>query len=332
MNLLDTLIQKFPNAGPKNQALFNDAEQKLQLLEADNSTRAGAIRKQLADTISNGRNPSVLLKSLDKMYFSSLSRAEKSSSSSESKPSIAPEEAISQIENALNIGDERAIKLPDQDIKSAAFAYGKGDLKGAAKIADKLVERINTAIKLQDEEEKDIRTTAEGIQVAIGKKTGTVYTGGIPASRGRENTGSFNSFLAQQGVREEMIYGTSPSDVIGGETQPAPMIGELETVQPQPELYTQPTKPEGESVIPRGMKYIEEARRLYKSGDTRRAIDTLVSSGLYPEYEGQIDASTAADLLGITNEVDQNKTPAPILQTPQPNKTSRGTQFQILQD
>jgi hypothetical protein len=298
MNLLDTLIQKFPNAGPKNQALFNDAEQKLQLLEADNSTRAGAIRKQLADTISNGRNPSVLLKSLDKMYFSSLSRAEKSSSSSESKPSIAPEEAISQIENALNIGDERAIKLPDQDIKSAAFAYGKGDLKGAAKIADKLVERINTAIKLQDEEEKDIRTTAEGIQVAIGKKTGTVYTGGIPASRGRENTGSFNSFLAQQGVREEMIYGTSPSDVIGGETQPAPMIGELETVQPQPELYSQQTRPESDTGVPKTTQYIVRARELYKQGNVQGALDILNATNL-PSVYGELNEDSLRDILGV---------------------------------
>lgn len=309
MNLLDTLIQKFPNAGPKNQALFNDAEQKLQLLEADNSTRAGAIRKQLADTISNGRNPSVLLKSLDKMYFSSLSRAEKSSSSSESKPSIAPEEAISQIENALNIGDERAIKLPDQDIKSAAFAYGKGDLKGAAKIADKLVERIDTAIKLQDEEEKDVRTTAEGIQVAIGKKTGTVYTGGIPASRGRENTGSFNSFLAQQGVKEEMV----PSNVIGGEAQPAPMVGELETVKPQPELYSQQTKPESDTGVPKTTQYIVNARELYKQGNVQGALDILNATDL-PSVYGPLDASVLPDILGV-----QPQQPAPTA-APQPTQ------------
>jgi hypothetical protein len=192
---------------------------------------------------------------------------------------IAPEEAISQIENALNIGDERAIKLPDQVIKSAAFAYGKGDLKGAAKIAEDLAERINTAIKLQDEEEKDIRTTAEGIQVAIGKKTGTVYTGGIPASRGRENTGSFNSFLAQQGVREEMIYGTSPSDVIGGETQPAPMIGELETVQPQPELYSQQTRPEQMSALREKEAAFNEARALYYSGKNNEALALINAAG-----------------------------------------------------
>jgi len=324
MNLLDTLIQKFPNAGPKNQALFNDAEQKLQLLEADNSTRAGAIRKQLADTISNGRNPSVLLKSLDKMYFSSLSRAEKSSSSSESKPSIAPEEAISQIENALNIGDERAIKLPDQVIKSAAFAYGKGDLKGAAKIAEDLVERINTAIKLQDEEEKDVRTTAEGIQVAIGKKTGTVYTGGVPASRGRENTGSFNSFLAQQGVREEMI----PSNVIGGEAQPAPMVGELETVQPQPELYSQQTRPESDTGVPKTTQYIAKARELYMNGDVQGALDILNATNLPSDY-GPLDAENIAGILGVQ---PQQPTPTAAPQTPQPNQTSKGTRFQILPD
>lgn len=226
-------------------------------------------------------------------------------------PKIAPEEAMSQIENALNIGDERAIKLPDQVIKSAAFAYGKGDLKGAAKIAEDLAERINTAIKLQDEEEKDIRTTAEGIQVAIGKKTGTVYTGGIPASRGRENTGSFNSFLAQQGVREEMI----PSNVIGDEAQPAPMVGELETVQPQPELYAQPTKPEGETGVPKATEYIRKARELYNQGNVQGALDILNVSNL-PSVYGPLDASVLPDILGVS----------PQQATPQPTQVPTGNE------
>jgi hypothetical protein len=323
MNLSDILIQKFPDAGPKNQALFNDAEQKLQILEADNSTRAGAIRKQLADSISNGRNPSTLLKSLDKMYFSSLSRAEKSSSSPEGKPSIAPEEAISQIENALNIGDERGIKLPDQDIKSAAFAYGKGDLEEAAKIANKLVERIDTAIKLQDEEEKDIRT-AEGIQVSVGKKTGTVYRGGVPASRGRENTGSFNTFLAQQGTREAMI----PSDIIGGKAQQSPMVSELETVQPQPELYTQATRPESETGVPKTTQYIVKARELYMNGDIQGALDILNATNLPSDY-GPLGPDNIADILGVKQQQVPPTTTPP---APKPNQTSKGTPFQILPD
>ena len=313
MNLLETLTQVVPNAGPKTQALFNDAEQKLQMLESSGSNRAGIIRKQLADAISKGQNPSGLIKGLDRIYFSSLSRAEKSPSSSKDKPQIAPEEAISQIENALNIGDERAIKLPDQVIKSAAFAYGKGDLKGAAKIAENLTERINTAIKLQDEEEKDIRTTAEGIQVAIGKKTGTVYTGGIPASRGRENTGSFNSFLAQQGVREEMI----PSNIIGDEAQSAPMVGELETVQPQPELYAQATKPESDTGIPKTTQYIVRARELYKQGNIQGALDILNATNL-PSVYGELDENALRDILGVQPQTQP--TPQPAL-TPQATPT-----------
>lgn len=330
MNLLDTLIQKFPNAGPKNQALFNDAEQKLQLLEADNSTRAGAIRKQLADSISNGRNPSVLLKSLDKMYFSSLSRAEKSSSSSESKPGIAPEEAISQIENALNIGDERAIKIPNQVIKSAALAYGKGDLKGAAKIAEDLAERINTAIKLQDEEEKDIRTTADGIQVAIGKKTGTVYTGGVPASRGRENTDVFTSFLGEERKKDiaAVPFAGSAMQALPEGFTPAPEISQLETVQPQPELYTQPTKPEGETGLPKTTEYIAKARELYMNGDLQGAFDILNATNL-PSVYGPIDAKNIVDIIGVQPE---QVAPASEPQPAQPNKTKKGTSFQILPD
>jgi len=210
------------------------------------------------------------------------------------KKEVAPEEAIIQIENALNIGDERGIKLSDQDIKSAALAYGKGDLKEAAKIANKLVERIGTAIKLQEEEEKEIRT-ANGIQVAIGKKTGTVYTGGVPASRGRQNTGSFNSFLAQQGVREKMI----PSNVIGGEVQPAPMVSELETVQPQPELYAQSTKPESETGVPKATQYIVKARESYINGDIQGAIDILNGTNLPSFYGEPIDKDNIADVLGL---------------------------------
>ena len=246
------------------------------------------------------------------------------------KKEIAPEEAITQIENALNIGDERGIKLSDQDIKSAAFAYGKGDLKKAAKIANKLVEGIGTAIKLQEEEEKEIRT-AEGIQVAIGKKTGTVYKGGVPVSRGRENTGSFNSFLAQQGVREEMI----PSNVIGGEAQQSPMVSELETVQPQPELYAQTTKPEGETGVPKATQYIVKARELLMEGKVQDAIDILNGTNL-PSVYGPIDKSNINDILGFrpseVSPTQTTKTLAPTSQTPKPNQTSKGTPFQILQD
>lgn len=321
MNLLETLTQVVPNAGPKTQALFNDAEQKLQMLESSGSNRAGIIRQQLTDAISKGQNPSGLIKGLDKIYYSSLSRSEKSAITGDTRQKeskgVAPEEALIQIENALNLGDERGIKLPSQEIKSAAMALGRGDLKTAAKVAGRLSKNIEDAMKLQNEEDKDIRTTAEGLQVAVGKKTGTIYTGGVPASRGRENTDVFTLFLGEERKKDiaTVPFAGSVMQVLPEGFTPVPEISQLETIQPRPELYAQATKPESESVIPRGMKYIEEARRLYKSGDVRKAIDTLVSSGLYPEYEGQINASTAAELLGINEEVNQNKTPTPMPQT-----------------
>ena len=225
------------------------------------------------------------------------------------KKEIAPEEAITQIENALNIGDERGIKLSDQDIKSAAFAYGKGDIKGAAKIANKLAAGIDNAIKLQEEEEKEIRTS-EGIQVAIGKKTGTVYKGGVPVSRGRENTGSFNTFLAQQGTREAMI----PSDIIGGKAQQSPMVSELETVQPQPELYAQTTKPEGETGVPKATQYIAKARELLMEGKVQDAIDVLNGTNLASVYGG-IDRNDVYVILGVE---PPQVPPPPTSQTPNP--------------
>lgn len=333
MNLLEVLTQAVPNAGPKTQALFNDAEQKLQMLEASDSGRASVIRKQLAETISKGQNPSGLIKGLDKVYYSSLARAEKSQTTSESRDkeqkSIAPEEALLQIENALNIGDERGIKLSDQEIKSAALAVSKGNMKGAAKIAGNLVKGIESAIKLQNDEDKEVRTTPDGMQFTVGKKTGTIYTGGLPASRGRQNTESFNSFLGKE--RKEDIA-TVP--VIGAIAQalpeaftPTPEISQLETIQPKPELYAQQTQQEGQQVVPKTTQYIVKARELYNQGDIQGALDLLNGTSLLSGFPGGIQKSDLPDILGVQSP-QPAQTTAP--QSPQPNRTKGGTQYQIL--
>ncbi len=321
---------------PKGTRAYSDALEASKAIEAareagqtEIADAKAAVLDTLFDQFQQSKGNPKAVKKIESAFASATKDAisfgrEFLKDSPSSKSKINEKNVALEIENALNIADERAIKLSDQDIKSAAFAYGKGDLKNAAKIANKLVERIDTAIKLQDEEEKDVRTTAEGIQVAIGKKTGTVYTGGIPASRGRENTGSFNSFLAQQGVKEEMI----PSNVIGGEAQPAPMVGELETVQPQPELYSQQTRPESDTGVPKTTQYIVRARELYKQGNVQGAIDILNGTQL-PSVYGEIDASVLPDILGVQ---PQQPTPTAAPQPPQPNQTSKGTRFQILPD
>lgn len=272
---------------PKGTRAYSDALEASKAIEAareagqtEIADAKAAVLDTLFDQFQQSKGNPKAVKKIESAFASATKDAisfgrEFLKDSPSSKSKINEKNVALEIENALNIADERAIKLSDQDIKSAAFAYGKGDLKGAAKIANKLVERIDTAIKLQDEEEKDVRTTAEGIQVAIGKKTGTVYTGGIPASRGRENTGSFNSFLAQQGVKEEMV----PSNVIGGEAKPAPMVGELETVQPQPELYSQQTRPEQMSALREKEAAFNEARALYYSGKNNEALALINAAG-----------------------------------------------------
>lgn len=334
MNLLEVLTQSVPNAGPKAQALFNDAEQKLQMLEASGSDRAVIIRRQLSDAVSQGQNPSGLIKGLDKIYYSSLSRSEKSTTTGETKQKeskgVVPEEALIQIENALNLGDERGIKLPSQEIKSAAMAFGRGDLKTAAKVAGRLSKNIEDAMRLQNEEDKDIRTTAEGLQVALGKKTGTIYTGGVPASRGRENTDVFTSFLGEERKKDiaTVPFAGSAMQALPEGFTPATEISQLETVQPRPELYAQPTKPEGETVLPKTTQYIVKARELYMNGDVQGALDILNATNLPSDY-GPLDASNIADILGVQ---PQQVTPKPTQQVPQPNKTSKGTQFQIIPD
>ena len=321
---------------PKGTRAYSDAVEASKAIEAareagqtDIADAKAAVLDTLFDQFQQSKGDPKAVKKIESAFASATRDAisfgrEFLKDSPSSKSKINEKNVALEIENALNIADERAIKLSDQEIKSIAFAYGKGDLKGAAKIANKLVERIDTAIKLQDEEEKDVRTTAEGIQVAVGKKTGTIYTGGVPASRGRENTGSFNSFLAQQGVKEEMI----PSNVIGGEAQPAPMVGELETVQPQPELYSQQTRPESDTGIPKTTQYIVRARELYKQGNVQGALDILNATNL-PSVYGELNEDSLRDILGV-----QPQQPAPTAapQAPQPNQTSKGTRFQILPD
>lgn len=319
MNLLETLTQVVPNAGPKTQALFNDVEQKLQMLESSGSNRAGIIRQQLADAISKGQNPSGLIKGLDKIYYSSLSRSEKSATTGETRQKeskgIAPEEALIQIENALNLGDERGIKLPSQEIKSAAVAFGRGDLKAAAKVAGRLSKNIEDAIKLQNEEDKDIRTTAEGLQVAVGKKTGTIYTGGVPASRGRENTNVFTSFLGEERKKDiaTVPFAGSAMQALPEGFTPASEISQLETVQPRPELYAQATRPESDTKTPKTTQYIVSARDLYKQGNIQGALDILNGTSLISSFPGGIRESDLPDILGV--QLNQPEQPAQIPST-----------------
>ena len=280
MNLLETLTQSVPNAGPKAQALFNDAEQKLQMLESSGSSRAGVIRQQLADAISKGQNPSGLIKGLDKIYYSSLSRAEKGLASTsparKEAKGVAPEEALAQIENALNMGDERGIKLSDQEIKSAASFIEKGDLKGASKVAGKLTQRIEEAIKLQNEEEKETRTTQDGTQFSVGKKTGTIYSGGVPVSRGMQNTDSFNLFTGSKAVSTTPFVGQIEVALPEKTTK---FVSQLETVQPQPELYGQQTEPEQMSALREKEAAFNEARALYYSGRNNEALSLINAAG-----------------------------------------------------
>ena len=232
----------------------------------------------------------------------------------ESEPDrIAPENALMQIENALNMGDERGIPLSKQMIKSAALAVGKGDMKGAAKIAGELVTNIEDAIKLQNDEDKEMRVAPDGMQFTVGKKTGTIYTGGLPASRGRQNTESFSSFLG--GERKEDIA-TIPG--VGAITQalpegftPAPEISQLETIKPQPELYGQQTQREQMSALQEKEAAFKRARALYNSGDAASAIDIMNSAG----GKGLLGPFTEFDLQAVFGAKQETPQQPPANQT-----------------
>ena len=313
MNLLEVLTQSIPNAGPKTQASFNDAEQKIQMLEAGGSNRVSVIRQQLASAISSGANPSELFKALDKMYYSSLSKSESGSATGSEKPKINEENAAFEIERALNIGDERGLILPASDVKFAAEAIAKGDTKKAADYATRLSSRIESLIKQQDEEGKTLVKTPEGEQFSIGDKTGTMYRAGIPVSRGQENTGMFNAFALNAPTKEP----ATGVPMVGEAEQlmQAPRVESIGTIKSEPEIYSKPTKPKDETGIPKTTQYIASARELYKQGNIQGALDILNGTSLISSFIGGIKESDLPDILGV--QLEQPEQPA---QTPATNK------------
>ena len=316
MNLLEVLTQSIPNAGPKAQASFNDAEQKLQMLEAGGSNRAGVIRQQLASAISSGANPFELFKALDKMYYSSLSKSESGSAASTEKPKINEENAAFEIERALNIGDERGLVLPASDVKFAAEAIAKGDNKKAADYATRLSSRIESLIKQQDEESKTLVKTPGGEQFSIGDKTGTMYKAGIPVSRGQENTGMFNVFSSKAFEPTKEVGASIP--IIGAVAQEvqAPSVEAIETVRPAPEVYGVEVTPAKMTSMQEKEQAFKRARELYNSGDDAGAIDLMNAAG----GKGMLGPFMTEDLSMVFGERAAQQKPEPPTQTPATNK------------
>jgi hypothetical protein len=269
--------------------------------------------------------PRTTANQLHSAWLKETGKEESTKTKSQKSTSVSPEEALAQIESALNMGDERGIKLSDQEIKSAASFIEKGDLNGASKVAGKLTQRIEEAIKLQNEEEKETRTTQDGTQFSVGKKTGTIYSGGVPVSRGMQNTDSFNLFTGSKAVSTTPFVGQIEA-VLPEKTTKS--VSQLETVQPQPELYSQQTKPESDTSVPKTTQYIVNARELYKQGNVQGALDILNATDL-PSVYGPLDASVLPDILGVQ---PKQSAPTATQQAPQPNQTSKGTRFQILPD
>lgn len=220
--------------------------------------------------------PRTTANQLHSAWLKETGKEESTKTKSQKSTSVAPEEALAQIESALNMGDERGIKLSDQEIKSAASFIEKGDLKGASKVAGKLTQRIEEAIKLQNEEEKETRTTQDGTQFSVGKKTGTIYSGGVPVSRGMQNTDSFNLFTGSKAVSTTPFVGQIEA-VLPEKTTKS--VSQLETVQPQPKLYSQQTQPEQMSALREKEAAFNEARTLYYSGRNNEALALINAAG-----------------------------------------------------
>lgn len=289
------------------------AQQRIALLRAKNlNDEANVFEQGLLDKIQNKdvENIPKDLESIAEFYESNIKRE----GTKVEEPKINAQNAATEIERALSIGDERGLTLSASDVRFAADAIAKGDTKKAVDYASKLSSRIESLIKQQDEETKTLVNTPEGEQFSIGDKTGTRYMSGLPVSRGNENTGMFNSFLVGQEVKGKMV----PSQVIGGEQQPPELVAELETIKPAPEVYGKKMEPAKMTSMQEKEQAYKRAMELYNSGDDTGAVILMNAAG----GKGMLGPFATEDLPMVFGERKAQPQPA----TPQPTQAPTGNE------
>lgn len=234
------------------------------------------------------------------------------------EPLINAQNAATEIERALSIGDERGLPLPASDIRFAADAIAKGDTKKAVDYASKLSSRIESLIKQQDEETKTLVNTPEGEQFSIGDKTGTRYMSGLPVSRGNENAEMFNAFSSK--AFEPTKEAAAGIPIIGAATQEvkAPSVEVIETIKPEPEVYGKKVEPAKMTLMQEKEQAYKRAMELYNSGDDTGAVILMNAAG----GKGMLGPFATEDLPIVFGERKSQPQPA----TPQPTQAPIGNE------
>lgn len=275
MDFTQLLQQHVPNAGPNAQRSIRDAQDRLEMLRVKNPEEADVFSNQLARAITNKQDPSAILAGIGRSYGMTVGKSSKQEVEQEQVQ--YPDNLARGISDLLEMSDANAIRINPALVRDAAESLTKNDAKSQKSIYSKIKQEFESESRTQSEEDKDLITLANGIQVLQGKKSGTRYsTDGTPISSGEVNTKSFN----------ESLWGSTPNTPEGyfrsAEAQANPeSIGAVV----DPEVYASPVT-QKETNQKEKEKNILRAGNLYREGKREEALAVLNSVGISGMYGG----------------------------------------------
>ena len=304
------------NAGPKTQAKFQDATTKIAMLRNRGLNNDADLLETSFINAAKSKNfeaTKTAFNSLDNYFYKEAPNI--SLSGNEKEDQIPKDMSViaDRIQDALSIAEDSQIRLNPRDIQNAFEAELGGDTKEATRILKVLESDFGAKKKIQDEEERELVSLADGTQILIGKKTGTRYsTNNIPLSSGPINTSIYEK-LANE------TYHSGP--YVEGDQ---PLFTDPTGIQRSPEVYEQPVQ-QKPSRLQESIAAMQEAERLYQSGKKRDALAILNAMKTSSFMGGSV---TMNDLERMYENEEE---PMPDeAQDDGGKKTKGGTQYKVL--
>ena len=188
-----------------------------------------------------------------------------------------PDNLARGITDLLEMSDANAIRINPALVRDAAESLTKNDAKSQKSIYGRIKEEFESKSKIQSEEDKDLITLANGIQVLQGKRSGTRYSAdGMPISSGEVNTKPFNESLWSSGGG--MVGGDKTVSQFGASPESAGAVID-------PGIYASPVT-QKETSQKEKEKNILRAGGLYREGKREEALAVLNSVGISGMYGG----------------------------------------------
>ena len=274
MDFTQLLQQHIPNAGPNAQRSIRDAQDRLEMLRVKNPEEADVFSNQLARAITNRQDPSAILAGIGRSYGMSVGKSSTQETKEEPK---YPDNLARGISDLLEMSDANAIRINPALVRDAAESLTKNDAKSQKSIYGRIKEEFESKSKIQSEEDKDLITLANGIQVLQGKRSGTRYSAdGMPISSGEVNTKPFNESLWSGGGG--MVGGDKTVSQFGASPESAGAVID-------PGIYASPVT-QKETSQKEKEKNILRAGNLYREGKREEALAVLNSVGISGMYRG----------------------------------------------